>query len=259
MSARDEFRKQFAVEANAHSKIKKIIAVVSGKGGVGKSFITGVLASSMQKKGYQCAVLDADVTGASIPHLFGLNGILYAGDDGIIPAVTRTGVEVISSNLLLDDPNKPIIWRSPMINSIIKQFYSEAAWGEVDYMSIDMPPGTGDVPLTVFQSFPVDGVIIVTTPQDLVSMIVEKAVSMADQMEVPVLAVVENMSYVVCDDCGKKIELFPNKDHLIRNANVDTIVKLPLDPKNAAACDDGNVEAVVLPELNGLIEKIRNL
>ena len=193
---------------NKASNIKKIYAVVSGKGGVGKSSVTCRLASAMQSLGKQCAVLDADVTGPSVPKMFGLRGRAVADEDGILPMETSTGIRVMSVNLLLETEDSPVVWRGPVISGVIQQFFTEVAWGEVDYMFIDMPPGTGDVPLTVFQSIPVDGIIVVTTPQDLVSLIVKKAVNMAKMMNVPIVGIVENMSVYVCPDCGKAHRIF---------------------------------------------------
>ncbi|MEG1994794.1 MAG: Mrp/NBP35 family ATP-binding protein, partial [Oscillospiraceae bacterium] len=195
-------------DPNKLSKIKKVIAVVSGKGGVGKSLVTSLLAVISQRKGFKTAIMDADVTGPSIPKAFGITEKATATDLGLFPVVTKTGIETMSINLLLEDETAPVVWRGPVISGTVKQFWTDVVWGEVDYMFIDMPPGTGDVPLTVFQSIPVDGIIIVTSPQELVSMIVEKAVKMAEMMNVPILGIVENMSYIKCPDCDKEIKLF---------------------------------------------------
>ena len=191
------------VPAGQFSDIKKVIGVVSGKGGVGKSLVTSLLASAAQARGHAAAVMDADITGPSIPKSFGIKGQALADERGLLPMESKTGVKIMSVNLLLEKEDSPVVWRGPVISGVIQQFWSEVAWGEVDYMFVDMPPGTGDVPLTVFQSLPVDGIIIVTTPQDLVNMIVRKAYNMAQLMDIPVLGIVENMSYVRCPDCGK--------------------------------------------------------
>ena len=240
MSAREEFLSRFRAEPNQYSNIKKIYAVVSGKGGVGKSLVTALSAITMQKKGYNCAILDADVTGPSIANIFNVDKPLYGAEEGILPKESELGIKIMSSNLIVDNPSEAIIWRSPMITGLIKQFYSEVYWGDIDYMFIDLPPGTGDVPLTVFQSIPLDGIIVVTTPQDMVSMIVEKAIDMADKMEIPIVGIVENMSYLICPDCGKKISLFNSHDILINRYN--KIAEIPLDHNLTAACDEGILE-----------------
>ena len=258
MSAREQFTSQFLVKPNEYSSFKKIVAVMSGKGGVGKSLVTSLTAIALQNKGYKVGILDGDITGPSIARIFGLTDPLLAGDEGILPAVSRSGIEIVSTNLLLENPGQPIIWRSPMITSIIKQFYSECAWGDLDYLLIDMPPGTGDVPLTVFQSFPVDGVIVVSTPQDLVGMIVEKSINMAKAMEVPMVGLVENMSYVICDDCGKKIYPFGHNDNA-KDFGIDTIVELPINADFARACDNGQLEMIEVKELEPLIASIEKL
>ena len=196
-------KQSFLVEQNAYSNIKHVIGVVSGKGGVGKSFVTTSLAVQMAKAGYKVGVLDADITGPSIPKMFGLHEQIVGDDRGMIPAETKEGIKVMSINLLMDDEEAPVIWRGPVIAGVVKQFWNETVWGEIDYLFVDMPPGTGDVPLTVFQSLPVNGIVIVTSPQELVQMIVKKAVNMADMMDIPVLGVVENYSYLQCPDCHK--------------------------------------------------------
>ena len=198
----------FLEPANAASDIKKVIGVVSGKGGVGKSLVTSLMAVAAAKNGKKVGILDADITGPSIPKMFGIDESVYGTELGIIPAVSADGVRVISTNLILDDPGQPVVWRGPVIAGVVKQFWNEVVWGDIDYLFVDMPPGTGDVPLTVFQSLPVDGIVIVTSPQDLVSMVVEKAVRMAELMNIPVLGIIENMAYVECPDCGKKIYIF---------------------------------------------------
>ena len=227
---------------------------MSGKGGVGKSLVTSLTAIALRRKGYKVGILDADITGPSIPQIFNLEPGLYSGDDGIIPVETRTGIEVISSNLMIEDPSEPIIWRSPIITSLIKQFYSDVYWGELDYLLVDLPPGTGDIPLTIFQSLPLDGIIVVTTPQDLVSLIVEKAINMADQMEVPIVGVVENMSYVICDHCGEKTYLFNTKNSYIKN--YEPIAQLPLNGELALLCDQGRLEENNVDYLDSLIEAL---
>lgn len=230
---------------NKASRVKRVIGVVSGKGGVGKSLVTSLLATAMQRKGYKTAILDADITGPSIPKAFGLTtGSVVGNDLGMIPPTTMTGIEVMSINLLVDDETKPVVWRGPVIAGTVKQFWSEVVWGEVDYMFVDMPPGTGDVSLTVFQSIPLDGIIIVTSPQELVSMIVEKALNMASMMDVRVLGLVENYSYIVCPDCGKVIKPYGEShiDELATTHNTSVLAKLPIDPSLAALCDGGKIE-----------------
>lgn len=259
MTAKEQFKANFLLKANEHTHIKKIIAVVSGKGGVGKSLVTSLSAITMQKAGYKCAILDADITGPSIPQIFGLDTKIYATDDGIIPQETSTGIKIVSANLMLDDPTQPIIWRSPMITSIIKQFYTEVAWGDVDYMFVDLPPGTGDVPLTIFQSLPLSGVIIVTTPQDLVSMIVEKSLKMAETMEIPVVGIVENMSYVICDNCGHRVSLFGDTSKIAEDNELEVIARLPLNPGIARACDSGSLESMDIEGLEILQARISQL
>lgn len=229
---------------NKLSSVKKVIGVVSGKGGVGKSLVSALLASGLTKKGYRTAVLDADLTGPSIPKVFGLQEKAEGCEDGILPALTRDGVQVMSINLLLEDPGDPVVWRGPVIAGAVGQFWTDVIWGDKDVLFIDMPPGTGDVMLTVFQTIPVDGVILVSTPQELVEMIVEKALKMAGMMEIPVMALVENMSYVACPDCGKHVELF-GKSHVAEIAqryNIPLTAQLPIDPKLAAGIDKGMIE-----------------
>ena len=232
------------VAGNSHSAIKKVIGVVSGKGGVGKSMVTSMLAVAAQREGYKAAVLDADVTGPSIPKAFGLTGLAQNSEFGIIPAKTKTGIEVMSVNLLLENPSDPVVWRGPVISGVVTQFWTDVFWGDVDYLFVDMPPGTGDVPLTVFQSLPIDGIVIVTSPQELVSMIVGKAVKMAEMMDVPVLGIVENMSYYVCPDCGKRHAIFGQShlDAVAAEHGIEKVARLPIDPKLAALTDAGDVE-----------------
>ncbi|MBQ2714899.1 MAG: Mrp/NBP35 family ATP-binding protein [Clostridia bacterium] len=243
------------------SNIKKVIAVVSGKGGVGKSLVSGLLASEMAKKGKKTAVLDADVTGPSIPKMFGLSAGVDTADNGIYPKETDSGIKVMSANLLLPDEKSPVLWRGPIIAGMVKQFWTDVIWGDVDYMFVDCPPGTGDVPLTVFQSIKVDGIIVVTSPQELVSMIVAKAVNMANMMNIPILGVVENMSYVKCPDCGKKIEIFGGSkvDEVATEYNLKVLAKLPLDREIAQNVDKGQVENVNVDYLDGAIEVIESL
>ena len=229
---------------NAQSSIKKVIGVVSGKGGVGKSLVTGMLATLFSRKGYKTAVMDADITGPSIPKMFGVGGRAKGTQDGILPAISRNKIEIMSVNLLLENPSDPVIWRGPVIAGVVKQFWTDVIWGDVDYMFVDMPPGTGDVPLTVFQSIPLDGIVIVASPQDLVAMIVNKAVSMANMMNIPILGVVENMSYVECPDCGKKIKLYGDShiDAVCAENGIPLLAQIPISPDITHACDMGLIE-----------------
>ncbi len=226
------------------SNIKKVIGVVSGKGGVGKSLVTSSLAVTMRRRGYNVAILDADITGPSIPKAFGLTEKAKSNKDGIIPSKSKTGIEIMSINLLLENETDPVIWRGPIIAGVVKQFWNEVIWKDVDYMFVDMPPGTGDVPLTVFQSLPIDGIIIVTSPQELVSMIVEKAVKMAEDMNIPIIGAVENMSYFKCPDCEKEYKIFgdSNIDEITNKHNIKVLAKLPIDTKIASSIDKGLVE-----------------
>ena len=243
---------------NPNSTVKKVIAVVSGKGGVGKSTVTSMMAVAMAREGKRVAVLDADITGPSAPTAFGVNECEGATDEGLYPAKSHTGIQIMSINLLLDNPGDPVVWRGPVIAGAVKQFWTDVIWEDVDYMFVDMPPGTGDVPLTVFQSLPIDGIIIVTSPQDLVSMIVTKAVKMANMMHIPVLGFVENYSYLKCPDCGKKIEVF-GKSHLDKVAEefgLPILARLPIDPKVAEAYDNGLMETVATDAVAGVIEAI---
>ena len=229
---------------NAKSDVRRVIGVVSGKGGVGKSMITAMLAAEMRRRAYRTAVLDADVTGPSIPRVFGVGGHCDGDDEGIYPRTTRSGIEIMSVNLLLEEETAPVVWRGPVIAGAVKQFWTDVYWGDVDYMFVDMPPGTGDVALTVFQSLPLDGIIIVTSPQELVSMIVEKAVRMAGMMNIPVLGIVENMSYIACPDCGKRIHVFGEShvDGIAEEYGLPVLAKLPFDPRIAAFADHGTIE-----------------
>lgn len=248
----------FLENTNEYSNVKNVIAIVSGKGGVGKSLVTSLLAKETHSKGYNVAILDADITGPSIPKAFGLNERLYGDGTYFYPAKTANGISVVSLNLMLDDESTPAVWRGPIIAGTVKQFWTNASWGDVDYMFVDMPPGTGDVPLTVFQSLPIAGIVIVTTPQDLVGMIVEKAFNMAKMMNVPVIALVENMSYLVCPDCGKKISLFGESkvEEMAKKMELDTYTAIPIDANLAEAVDNGNVELVGNEYLQPIVDHI---
>lgn len=227
------------------SSVKKVIGVVSGKGGVGKSLVTAMMAVCMNNKNYRTAILDADITGPSIPKAFGIHEKLKATAEGImLPAVTNMGIQIVSTNLVLENETDPVIWRGPVVAGVIKQFWQEALWKDIDYMFVDMPPGTGDVPLTVFQSLPVDGIIIVTSPQELVSMIVAKAVNMAKKMDIPILGLIENMSYLECPDCKKRIEVFGEShiDEISKEYDIPVLAKIPINPKIAEYVDQGTVE-----------------
>ena len=249
-----ESRKGPQILRNANNgKVKKVIAVVSGKGGVGKSLVTSMLAVKANKEGKKAAILDADITGPSIPKAFGIHGMVgVTADQLMLPRTTSTGIEILSSNLILEHETDPVIWRGPVVGGVIKQFWSEALWKDIDYMFVDMPPGTGDVPLTVFQSLPVDGIIVVTSPQELVSMIVAKAVKMAKMMNIPVLGLVENYSYFHCPDNDRDYQIF-GESHLEQTAaayGLQVLAKLPVDPSIAAACDAGKIEEINLPVIN---------
>lgn len=229
---------------NKDSEVKKVIAVVSGKGGVGKSMVTSLMTVLMQRKGYSTAILDADITGPSIPQGFGIKEKAGSTGEALLPVKSKLGTSVMSVNLLLENETDPVIWRGPILGGTVKQFWTDVVWDKVDYMFVDMPPGTGDVPLTVFQSLPVDGIIIVTSPQELVGMIVEKAVKMAGMMNIPIIGIVENMSYYKCDECGKEHKIFGEShiDDIARKYNIPTVSKLPMDKKLTAACDSGTIE-----------------
>ena len=243
------------------SRIKHVIGVVSGKGGVGKSLVTGLLAAEMTRRGFSCGVLDADITGPSVPKMFGIHERATGDQDGIYPVTSAGGVQVMSLNLLLENETDPVIWRGSLITGTVKQFWTDVIWKDVDYLFIDMPPGTGDVTLTVFQSLPVDGIVIVSTPQDLVKMIVGKAVKMAQMMNVPVLGLVENMSYLKCTDCGKELPIFGKSraEELGKEFNISPVARLPLNPSVAAAVDDGRIEQVREEALAPLAEKLAAL
>ena len=245
---------------NAKASVKKVIAVVSGKGGVGKSTVTSMLAVEMARRGKRTAVLDADITGPSAPTAFGVKECQGANEDGLYPALTRSGIQVMSINLLLDNSTDPVVWRGPVIAGAVKQFWTDVIWEDVDYMFVDMPPGTGDVPLTVFQSLPVDGIVIVTSPQDLVSMIVSKAVKMANMMHIPVLGFVENYSYLQCPDCGKKIQVFGEShlDAVAKEFDLPVLARLPIDPKVAEAYDNGLMETVDTQAVAAVADRILN-
>ena len=251
----DRKAESLIAKLNEKSSVKKVIAVVSGKGGVGKSTVTSMLSVAMARKGKRVGVLDADITGPSVPTAFGVTECQGANDDGLYPALTRGGLQVMSINLLLDDATAPVVWRGPVIAGAVKQFWTDVIWEDVDYLFVDMPPGTGDVPLTVFQSLPVDGIVIVTSPQDLVSMIVSKAVKMANMMKIPVLGFVENYSYLQCPDCGKKIEVFGKSklDEVAKGFGLPVLARLPIDPKVAEAFDGGMMETVDTAALDAAV------
>ncbi|HBR03104.1 MAG TPA: ATP-binding protein [Ruminiclostridium sp.] len=243
-SERKEAKTDFSEQPHHLSNIKKVIGIVSGKGGVGKSLVTSMLAVTMNRRGYHTAVLDADVTGPSIPKAFGIKEKAKGSELGIFPVKSKTGIDIMSINLLLEHDTDPVVWRGPIIGNTVKQFWTDIIWTDVDFMFIDMPPGTGDVPLTVFQSIPIDGIIIVTSPQELVSMIVSKAVKMAEMMNIPILGLVENMSYFKCPDNQKEYKIFGDShiDEIAGQHNLQVLGKLPIDPKIAAACDKGVIE-----------------
>lgn len=247
-----EHHADFSAALNPMSSVKKVIGIVSGKGGVGKSLVTSLLAAAMRKRGHRTAVLDADITGPSIPKAFGLSGRASGSEIGLMPLTTASGIEVISANMFLQDESDPVIWRGPMIANMVKQFWTDVVWTDIDFMFVDMPPGTGDVPLTVFQSLPVDSIIVVTSPQELVSMIVAKAVKMAKMMNIPILGLVENYSYFHCPDNGKDYKIF-GESHLEQTAaayGLKVLANLPIDPAIAAACDAGKAEELELAAIN---------
>lgn len=246
---------------NPHSKVKKVIGIVSGKGGVGKSLVTALLASSVTKRNKNAAVLDADITGPSVPKMFGINGRAVGTKEGIIPLRSKGNVQVMSINLMLENPTDPVIWRGPIIAGVVKQFWSDVIWDDVDYMFVDMPPGTGDVPLTVFQAIPLDGVVIVSSPQDLVAMIVEKAIHMANMMNIPIIGVVENMSYVKCPNCDEKIYIYGKShiDSICMNNSVKFLGNIPISEELSGACDSGNIESIDGSFLDTVLCEIENL
>ena len=250
----ESFRKPLREGAS----VKKVIAVVSGKGGVGKSLVTSLLASEMQRRGHNCAVLDADITGPSIPKSFGIHEHCMGTEEYLLPVTTHTGLQIMSMNLILEDETEPVVWRGPVIAGAVTQFWTDVLWQDVDYMFVDMPPGTGDVPLTVFQSLPVDGIVIVTTPQDLVGMIVEKAVNMAGLMNIPVIGLVENMSYFKCPDCGKEYSIFGRStvEELAKQHGIAHFVRLPIDPVVTTMVDAGEVEQVSGENISPIVDVI---
>ena len=254
----DRKQESLLAQLNPKAKVKKVIAVVSGKGGVGKSTVTALLAVAMNRRGKRTAVLDADITGPSAPTAFGVTECQGASEEGLQPAMTTTGIQVMSINLLLDNNTDPVVWRGPVIAGAVKQFWTDVIWDDVDYMFVDMPPGTGDVPLTVFQSLPVDGIVIVTSPQDLVSMIVAKAVKMANMMHVPVLGFVENYSYLECPDCGKRINVFGESrlDEVAEAFGLPVLARLPIDPMLAQSSDSGLMETVKTDKVEQVLDAI---
>ena len=255
-------RKDLKEKQNELSNVKKVIGIVSGKGGVGKSLVTSLLSVLTKRKGLKTAILDADITGPSIPKLFGLNKRAEAMDDKyLLPVITKTGIEVMSINLLLENENDPVVWRGPVIAGAVKQFWTDVVWNDVDYMFVDMPPGTGDVPLTVFQSLPVNGIVVVASPQELVSMIVSKAVKMANMMNIPVIALVENMSYFECPDCKKRLEIFGQSkvEKTASEFGIKNVAKLPINPEFATLADNGNIEEFNGEYLDNVVDAILSI
>ena len=249
-------------QLNEFSRVKKVIGIVSGKGGVGKSLVTSMMASATNKRGFNTAVLDADITGPSIPRMFGIKEhALGDGKNHIFPCRSSNGVDIMSINLLLESDTDPVVWRGPVIAGVVKQFWTEVVWKDIDYMYVDMPPGTGDVPLTVFQSLPVDGIIVVTSPQSLVSMVVAKAVRMAELMNIPILGIVENMSYFTCPDRGREIKVFGDShvEEIATTYGIPLLARLPIDPAAAAACDSGKVESIDTAPIQPALDKILSL
>lgn len=257
-------KRDFHVDLHKGSSVKKVIGIVSGKGGVGKSLVTSLLASKVCKDGFKTAILDADITGPSIPESFGMGderAIALENEDALNPVVTDSGIQLMSMNFLLQNETDPVIWRGPVIAGAVKQFWTDVIWHDVDFMFVDMPPGTGDVPLTVFQSLPIDGIIVVSSPQQLVRVIVEKAVNMANMMNIPVLGLVENMSYVKCPDCGKEITVFgkSNIDEIAKSFNIPVLARIPMEESTSRAVDAGDVESIDMPELKAAAEKVEAL
>lgn len=254
-------KESFLEKPHERSSIKKVIAVVSGKGGVGKSLVTSMMAVAANRRGHKAAILDADITGPSIPKAFGIKEMASAVEDGLLPVKSKKGIDIMSLNLLLEDVTDPVIWRGPVIAGTVKQFWTDVIWENEEYMFIDMPPGTGDVPLTVFQSLPIDGIIVVTSPQELVSMIVEKAVKMAGLMAVPVIGIVENMSYFICDKCGEKHEIFgkSNIEEIAGKYGIETISKLPIDSSIAKTCDEGCIELIEGDWLDNMMDAVERI
>ncbi len=258
---RKEQENDFSEKLHEMSSVKKVIGIVSGKGGVGKSLVTSMLAVTMNRKGYHTAILDADITGPSIPKAFGIKEKAKGTEFGLLPAKSKTGIDIMSVNLLLENDTDPVVWRGPIIANAVKQFWTDVIWNDVDFMFIDMPPGTGDVPLTVFQSIAVDGIIIVTSPQELVSMIVSKAVKMAEMMNIPIIGLVENMSYFKCPNNGKDYQIFGDShiEEIAKNHNLKVLAKLPINPKIASACDRGEIEFLdenYLESVANILEKM---
>ncbi len=258
---RSEAQQDFSVKPHAKSRIGKVIGVVSGKGGVGKSLVTSLLAVALTRQGKHCAILDADITGPSIPRVFGLTGKAHVEGDGLMPERSKGGVDIMSMNLLLPGDSDAVLWRGPIIAGAVKQFWSDVVWRDVDYMFVDMPPGTGDVPLTVFQSLPIDGIVIVTSPQELVSMIVQKAIDMARQMDIPILGLVENYSYFKCPDNNKEYKIFGEShiDAVAQRHGLKVLARLPIDPALATACDTGTIEGVGEHFMDGALAVIANM
>ncbi|MCI5734560.1 MAG: Mrp/NBP35 family ATP-binding protein [Eubacterium sp.] len=258
-ASRKQDKKDFLKPMNKYSNIKKVIGVVSGKGGVGKSLVSCLLASKCAKAGLKVGILDADITGPSVPKSFGINERAMQDGECLLPAVTSDGIKLMSINLLLEDVNSPVVWRGPVISGVIEQFWSDVRWGELDYLFVDMPPGTGDVALTVFQSLPIDGIVIVSTPQDLVKMIVNKAYNMAKMMNVPVLGLVENMSYYVCPNCNEKINIFGKSkiDETAAELGLPVLAKLPVNPEINALVDEGRISEVKAEELDDFVELLK--
>ena len=255
-SSRD--KESLVENPHAESKIRRVIGVVSGKGGVGKSIVTSMLSVLMRRKGYRVGIMDADITGPSIPKAFGLAPGVESTENALLPKTTAMGIDVMSLNLLVEDPESPVVWRGPVIAGTVKQFWTDVIWKDIDFMFVDCPPGTGDVPLTVFQSLPLDGIVIVTSPQELVSMIVAKAVKMANMMNIPVLGLVENMSYVRCPDCGKEIHIFGESriDEIAKQYGTEVLARIPIDPMLASLVDGGMIEAMEADYLEGAADLI---
>lgn len=258
-SSKNQSKADFLKPMNKYSNIKNVIGIVSGKGGVGKSFVSCMLAEKCAKAGLKVGILDADITGPSVPKSFGITSRAMQDDECLLPTVTEDGVKIMSVNLLLEDVNSPVVWRGPVISGVIEQFWTDVRWGELDYLFVDMPPGTGDVALTVFQSLPIGGIVIVSTPQDLVKMIVSKAYNMAKMMSVPVLGLVENMSYYVCPDCGKKIDIFGKSkiDETAAELGVPVLAKLPVNPEINRLVDEGKISEVNCPELDEFVDALK--
>ena len=254
----DTRKQDLRIKPHALSSIKHIIAVVSGKGGVGKSLVTGLLSIAMNRKGKHVGILDADITGPSIPKMFGVSGEVQGNEKGVYPIKSNRGIGIVSMNLLLAQQTDPVVWRGPIISGIVQQFYTDFVWQDVDYLFVDMPPGTGDVPLTVLQSIPLDGIVVVTSPQDLVSMIVEKAIKMANLMQIPILGLVENMSYFECPDCGKRHEIYGKShiDEIARDKKLQVLAKIPIVPGLAAECDRGQIETIEKSFMDEAVDKL---